>query len=119
MKDGIHVFWLRDERKHPVTFVALKKDGNVVKYAIATRNPKDKFNRKVGLNKAMGRLCAVKTPAASFTLVEGDDPKKAVLMEIRKCLNNGVSARRSATLELLRMEIAAWGREASSEEEGS
>jgi hypothetical protein len=100
MKDGLHVFWLykygqpRIEHgkqvipKQPVTCVASKLEGNVVKYALATHNPHDKFNRATGRQKAIGRLMATSDKhkpehkARQIVLVEGRDPKLEVLQSI-------------------------------------
>lgn len=100
MKDGLHTFWLRNEQKHPVTFVAALKEGNVVKYAMATHNPLDKFNRTTARNKAIGRLSAIKKPPKSFELPEGEDPKKFLLRQIMETDKNTWVARELAAAAL-------------------
>lgn len=102
MKDGTHVFWLRDKWRRPVSLVAVNKEGNTIKYAVATHNPKDKFNRATGHNKALGRLASLKHAPASFTLPEHVEVNIKALL-LYKILNNttcGVSARRLAAAEL-------------------
>jgi hypothetical protein len=56
MMESSNVFWLRDEKNHPITLVAWSTDGATVRYATATHNPPDKFSRKNAHNKALGRL---------------------------------------------------------------
>lgn len=107
MKDGLHTFWLRNEQKHPVTFVAALKEGNVVKYAMATHNPVDKFNRTTARNKAIGRLSAIKKPPKSFELPEGEDPKKFLLRQIMENPGNTWAARMLAA-DALGLQFVEW-----------
>jgi hypothetical protein len=102
MKDGVHVFWLRDEQRKPIACVASEKlpDGTL-KFAVATHNPHDKFNRATGMNKAKGRLKAVHNPHhKTVPLVEGVSPRNAVLSAIAADPKFGISAVRAATYQL-------------------
>jgi hypothetical protein len=56
----IKVFYLRDMNNHLVAAVASTMQGNTVAYAVATHNPKDPFNKKVGRAIAIGRLASTK-----------------------------------------------------------
>jgi hypothetical protein len=60
MTDKIKLFYLRDKSGHPVAAVASKLVHLVkverVKFAVATRNPIDTFNKKRGRSIAIARL---------------------------------------------------------------
>lgn len=60
MTNPIKVFYLRDMNNHLVAAVASTMQGNTVAYAVATHNPKDPFNKKVGRAIAIGRLASTK-----------------------------------------------------------
>lgn len=89
MKDGMHVFWLRDRNRKPVTCVATQLEGRTLKYALATHNPHDKFNRATGRQKAVGRLSAIKNPPVTIVLPDDADPKETVLRSIITDQHNG------------------------------
>lgn len=108
MKDGIHVFWLRDEHRHPVSCVASKIENGAVKFAVATHNPHDKFNKKTGRNKAIGRLQAAlqinpkngELHHKTIPISEGEDPRILVLRAIQEEPRFGISAVKAAQGQL-------------------
>jgi hypothetical protein len=101
MKDGLHVFWLRNEHRHPVTCVASKLQGDQLTYAVATHNPHDTFNRATGRNKAVGRLNAVQNPATTVQIPEGVDPKVFLLKQIAEDHSSGPLTRLVAKRALI------------------
>jgi hypothetical protein len=60
-RSNIRHFWLRDKKNNRVAVVATQpidpvNHPNTVNFAVATHNPKDKFNPKTALNVVLGRL---------------------------------------------------------------
>ena len=51
-----YIYYLRGPDKHPVACVASRQVGDVVLFALSTRNPLDQWNRATARNKALGRL---------------------------------------------------------------
>ena len=120
MKDGIHVFWLREPSTTddkgkvrcgaPVACVASQLVDGTLKFAVATHNPHDKFNRATGRNKAIGRLKAQQPTATKGSKEElhhkmlgvsaDTDIRKAVLEAIATEPKFGISAVRAAMAQL-------------------
>lgn len=81
--DKMKVFFLRNSNGHPVATVAstLLSDG-VVKYAVATRNPLDNFDKEHGRALAIGRLFDGKTPFVGATSGTTEGVKKRIMVGI-------------------------------------
>lgn len=109
-----HIFWLRDADKRPVACVAsIRYDSGDVKFAVATHNPHDQFNKVLGRNKAIGRLFADKelkpkdghlvcnSNVKKIYLAKDDNPKATVLYQIASDPKRyGITASKAAAYQL-------------------
>lgn len=58
MKPGPKIFYLRNKHGHRVACVASELDGDLLRFAVSSHNPKDKFSKDVARRVAVGRLQA-------------------------------------------------------------
>lgn len=70
-------FYLRDESRNPIGLVASHKVGEWIEFAISTWNPKDKFDKKIAKEVAVGRL-----KNNDSYLVRGGEKVKTRIMKV-------------------------------------
>lgn len=97
-------FWLRNNMGQPIACVAttveLSQDKSNITFAIAAFNPKDKFDRKKGVELAKVRLEKSRNNRFWAYATNGKSPKQAVMEVIRDTARFSAPVRDSARLWL-------------------
>lgn len=88
----VRIFYLRDSKRFPVACIASKLEGNKLKYALSTHNPRDPYDKAMARNIAETRLALGRvviernTRKPSFpplqcvggSILLGDEPTKEI-----------------------------------------